>query len=48
MYDFRILGKFGFWREFYNQLGINQRSHVSLLEPWQNDFSNPEAYSEPY
>ena len=40
MYDFRI-------SEYYNQFGIYQRSHVSRLEPLQNNLNNPEAYSEP-
>ena len=40
-------GKFLFWREYYNQFGIYQPSYVSLLEPWQSNLSNPEAYSKP-
>ena len=38
----KILG----WNESYNQFGIYQASHVSLLEPLQNKLSNPEAYLE--
>ena len=41
-------GKILIWSEYYNQFGIYQRSSVSLLEPQQKNFSNPEAYSEPY
>ena len=40
-------GKFLFWSEYYNQFGIYQPSHVSLLEPQQNNLTNLEAYSEP-
>ena len=40
-------GKILIWSEYYNQFGIYQRSHVSSLEPQQNNLSNPEAYSQP-
>ena len=40
-------GKILMWREHYNQFGIYQRFRVFLLEPQQNNLSNPEAYSEP-
>ena len=40
-------GKFLVWSEHYNQFGMYQLSHVSLLEPRQNSLNNPEAYSEP-
>ena len=39
--------KFLVWSEYYNQFGIYQPSHVSLLELQQSDLSNPETYSEP-
>ena len=39
-------GKFLVWSEYYDQFGIYQPSGVSLLEPLQNNLSNPEAYSE--
>ena len=34
------------WSEHYNQLGIYQTFHASILEPRQGNWSNPEAYSE--
>ena len=40
-------GKFLVWSEYYDHFGIYQHSRVSLLEPRQNNLSNPEAYSEP-
>ena len=40
-------GKFLVWSEYYNQFGIYQRSHASLLETRQSNLSNPEVYSEP-
>ena len=40
-------GKFLVWSEYYNQFGIYQPSNVSLLEPQQNNLSNPEAHLEP-
>ena len=46
MYDIRIRKKIG-WNEYYNQFGIYQPSHVSLLKPQQNNLSDPEAYPEP-
>ena len=36
--------KFLFWSECCNQFGIYQPSYVSLLEPQENNLSNPEAY----
>ena len=33
--------------EYYNQFGIHQPSRVSLLKPWKNNLSDPEAYREP-
>ena len=39
-------GQFLVWSECYNQFVIYQLSCVSLLEPWQNNLSNPEPYSE--
>ena len=39
--------KFLVWREYNNQFGIYQTSWVSLLEPWQSNLHNLEAYSEP-
>ena len=36
------------WSEYYDQFGIYQSSHVSLLEPRQNNLSNEEAYLEQY
>ena len=39
-------GKFLVWSEYYDQFGIYQPSGVSLVEPLQNNLSNPEAYSE--
>ena len=39
--------KFLVWSEYYNQLGIYQPFRESLLEPWQSNLINPEAYSEP-
>ena len=39
-------GKFLVWSEYDNQFGIYQTSCV-LLEPQQNNLSNPEVYSEP-
>ena len=39
-------GKILVWSEYYNQFGIYQLSCVFLSEPWQNNLSNPEAYSE--
>ena len=39
--------KFLVWSVFYDQFGIYQPSHVSLLEPMQSNLSNSEAYSEP-
>ena len=51
MLDFHVWlqnkGKFLVWSEYYNQFGIYQPSRISLLEPRQNNLSNPEAYSEP-
>ena len=41
------LGKILIWREYYNEFGIYQRFHVSLLERRQKNLSNPEAYSKP-
>ena len=38
--------KFLVWSECYNQFVIYQPSCVSLLEPWQNNLSNPEPYLE--
>ena len=35
------------WIEYYNQFVIYQPFHEALLEPQQNNLSNPEAYSEP-
>ena len=40
-------GKFFVWSEYYNQFGIYQPSRVSLLKPWKNNLSDPEAYPEP-
>ena len=40
-------GKFLVWSEYYNQFGIYQASHVSLLELQHNNLSNAEAYLEP-
>ena len=40
--------KFLGWSEHYNQLGIYQTFHASILEPRQGNWSNPEAYSESY
>ena len=40
-------GKFLVWSEYYNQFGIYQPSRVSLLKPWKNNLSDPEAYPEP-
>ena len=46
MYDFRI--KDNYLRGVNTvQFGICETSHVSLLEPKQNNLNNPEAYSEP-
>ena len=39
--------KFLVWSVFFDQFGIYQPSHVSLLEPMQSNLSNSEAYSEP-
>ena len=46
MYDFRIRGKILIWSEYYDQFGIYQHSRLSLSESQQNNFCNPEAYSE--
>ena len=40
-------GKLFVSSEYYNHLGTYQPSRVSLLKPWQNYLSDPEAYPEP-
>ena len=45
LYDFRIREKF--WVNTIISLICSKYSRVSLLEPGQNNLSNPEAYSEP-
>ena len=40
-------GKILIWRECYHQFSGNPHSHIFHLELWQNNLSNPEAYSEP-
>ena len=39
-------GKFLVWSEYYNQFGIYEPFHVSVLEPRQSNF-NPGPFSEP-
>ena len=45
LYDFRIMEKFGM--NTIISLIYSKHSRVSLLEPGQNNLSNPEAYSKP-
>ena len=47
MYDFRIRGNSKFRVNTIISATYIKCSCVSLLEPWQNNLSNPEAYSEP-
>ena len=47
MHDFRIRGKlFGVCSEHFS-LAYIKHSNVYVLEPWQNNLSNPDAYSQP-
>ena len=39
--------KFLVWRESYNQFGIYQPFHVSLIELQQSNWNNPKTYLEP-
>ena len=47
LYDFRIREKLEFGVNTIISLIYNKYSLVSLLEPVQNNLSNPEVYSEP-